>query len=93
MSKHQSLTGDLSSPAHEQHYTVQEVAKLWAWSVDTVRRVFADEPGVLKHSHARVSGRGRPHVMLSIPASVLERLHEQRSAGFGLKIQSRGGRV
>lgn len=31
----------------ERHWTVAEVAKLWGVSKDTVRRLFAKEPGVL----------------------------------------------
>lgn len=81
--------GAAASPALEQHYTVQQVAALWSMSAQTVRRMFADEPGVLKLSHPRIAGKGRPHVTLSIPASVLEWFHQQRSAGFGLEVQRR----
>jgi hypothetical protein len=31
----------------EQHYTPAEVAKLWRLDVETVRRIFQDEPGVV----------------------------------------------
>ena len=33
---------------HEQHFTPAQIAKQWGISVHTVRRLFADIPGVLK---------------------------------------------
>lgn len=78
--------------AVEQHYTVQEVAKLWGWSENTVRRELSDYPGVLKTGGGpRLSGKGRSRVMLRFPASVLERFHEERSRGFGSKVERRRG--
>ena len=32
----------------EKHYSPQELAKVWGVSVQTIRDVFRDEPGVLK---------------------------------------------
>ncbi len=78
--------------AFEQHYTVQEVAKLWAMSPDTVRRLFEDDPQVLKVSMPRLLKNARkrkPRVSLSIPASALERLHHQQTGGFRLEVKSR----
>lgn len=37
-----------TSIAHDQHYTVGELAKRWHLSPNTVRRLVADEPGVIK---------------------------------------------
>jgi hypothetical protein len=34
--------------ALEKHYSPQEVAKFWGLSPDTIRKLFQDEPGVLK---------------------------------------------
>ena len=82
------------SAAIEQHYSIQQVAELWGVSADTVRRLFEDEAGVLKIAMPSVSKRIRkhkPHVLLRIPASVLERLHTQQASGFRLEVQ-RGGR-
>ena len=60
--------------AAERHYTIQEIAELWKVSTMTVRRCFEDQPGVLKLSFGRrLAGKGRPHVTLRIPESVLER--------------------
>lgn len=81
----------MSAPAVERHYTIQEIAELWKVSAMTVRRCFEDQPGVLKLSFGRrLAGKGRPHVTLRIPESVLERFYQQRSAGFRLEVQ--GGR-
>src|SRR6266436_2035039 len=33
--------------ALERHYSVRQVAELWCWSDDTVRRRFRHEPGVI----------------------------------------------
>ncbi len=37
-----------TSIAHDQHYTVSELAKRWHLSPNTVRRLVVDEPGVIK---------------------------------------------
>ena len=55
----------------ERHYSVTEVAKLWALSRDSVRRLFRREPGVLV--------MGDRYVTLRIPESVLERVHRRLS--------------
>jgi hypothetical protein len=47
---------------------------MWNVSVETVRRLFQNEPGVLVlGGHA--SGRKRRYTTLRIPQSVLERVH------------------
>lgn len=80
------------SVATERHYTVREVAKLWGISEMTVARIFQDEDGVLKLSMPRgLAAKRAPRVSLRIPASVLERVHEQRSGGWTSKIQLRRG--
>lgn len=82
----------LPGQAFERHYSVGEVAEMWGFDTQTIRRLFQDEPGVLKISMPRLIGANRkhkPHVHLRIPASVLQRFHEQRAAGFGLKVQRR----
>jgi transcriptional regulator GlxA family with amidase domain len=55
----------------ERHYSVSEVANLWALSRDSVRRLFRREPGVL--------AMGDRYVTLRIPESVLERVHRRLS--------------
>jgi hypothetical protein len=63
--------------AHEEkHYSVPELAELWNLSQDTIRRLFADEPGVLVLSN-RDGGRNRcrRYATRLIPESVVRRVH------------------
>jgi len=46
--------------ALEKHYTVAQIAELWGWSDDTVRRTFRDEPGVIAIMHPERRGK-RPY--------------------------------
>ena len=64
--------------ALERHYTADEVAAMWRLDATTVRKIFRDEPGVLKigEQHRRAK---RGYVTLRIPESVVRRFHEQRS--------------
>jgi hypothetical protein len=62
--------------ALEKHYTVAQIAELWGWSDDTVRRTFRHEPGVIAITHPERRGK-RPYSKLSIPESVLLRVHER----------------
>ena len=82
--------------ATEQHYSPAKVAELWGISQATVRRIFEDQPGVLKISMPRLlkmsERKHRPHVRLSIPASVLARVHEQWTAAQS-EIRMRGRAV
>ena len=64
--------------ATEKHYTVQQVAKMWGYSDETIRRLFKDEKGVLKIGRAGTRFR-RQRWQMSIPESVLIRVHNQRS--------------
>jgi hypothetical protein len=74
----------------ERHFKISEIAELWNVSEDVVRRMFADEPGVLKFGlPTRLVGRGkykRRYSYLRIPESVLqrvqERLMQKRSPGM-----------
>jgi len=66
--------------ALERHFTVSEVADLWSLSKDTIRSLFRDEPGVLKlNSPERRHKRG--YLVLRIPESTLQRVHERLRAG------------
>jgi hypothetical protein len=60
----------------ERHYSVQEVAKLWGISRQTVTRLFAGEPGILPIGHGETR-RKRAYYMLKIPESVLIRVHRK----------------
>ena len=66
----------MSSAALEKHYRVRELAALWGFSDNTIIRVFASEPGVVRLE----SGAGRrKYTTLSIPESVALRVHERLS--------------
>ena len=80
------------SAALEKHYRVRELAALWGFSDNTIIRIFASEPGVIRLE----SGVGRrKYTTLSIPESVALRVHErlgqepfqtQLSAGNPLRV-------
>jgi len=65
--------------AFERHFTVNQVAELWGLSDNTVRRVFRDEPGVLRTQIPTLRARKRQNVTLRIPESVVHRVHSRLS--------------
>lgn len=63
----------------ERHYTPKELAAVWRLDQTTIRRLFIDEPGVLKiGKSARRDGK-RGYLSLRIPESVAQRVHGERS--------------
>jgi hypothetical protein len=62
--------------ALEKHYTVKEVASMWSLSDFTIRKIFKDEPGVIKIGEGERRYK-RSHFVLRIPESVLIRTHEK----------------
>lgn len=63
----------------ERHWTPQELAEIWKLDTSTVRKIFADEPGVLKVGKSgRRDGR-RDYVTLRIPDSVAAKVHRERT--------------
>ena len=64
--------------AFEKHYSVKEIAALWGYSTETIRRLFRNEKGVLKIGSPGTRFK-RQRFQLSIPESVLIRVHNQRS--------------
>lgn len=65
--------------ALEKHYSVQELAQRWSLSQRTIRRLFADEPGVLRYGHG-YKKRLQAYVTLRIPESVVVRVHAKLGA-------------
>ena len=63
----------------ERHYRPKELSEMWGFSEDTIRRWFADEPGVLKVGGSYHRNGKRGYVSLSIPESVAQRIHLARS--------------
>jgi hypothetical protein len=60
----------------ERHYAPGEIAELWHLDVETVRRIFLREPGILV-LQAPVKRGKRPYKTIRIPQSVLERVHKR----------------
>ena len=68
-----------SEIALERHYTVREIAKMWAVSENTARRTFEHEAGVLCFGPDE-SRFKRKRKLLRVPESVLIRVHQQQRA-------------
>lgn len=60
--------------ASEKHYSVIEIAKLWALSEKTVRRIFEQESGVIHWSREETVHK-RGYRTLRVPETVLHRVH------------------
>jgi hypothetical protein len=63
----------------EQHYTPEQLAKLWGLSVETIRRMFREEPGVLVIDRPETR-RKRGYKSIRIPASVAVRVHQRHQS-------------
>jgi len=61
--------------ALEKHFT-GEVAALWGLSEDTIRRLFRDDPSVLKIGVGEKRFK-RGYISLRIPESTVLRVHEK----------------
>ena len=62
----------------EKHFTPQELAECWKFSVSTILRMFQDEPGVFKVGKSRRRDGKRDYVTLRIPESVARRVYCQK---------------
>jgi hypothetical protein len=58
----------------QENFTVADIASLWKVSIDTIQRMFEDEPGVLPIGKLR--GKRRT---IRIPRAVMERVKKRRS--------------
>jgi hypothetical protein len=75
-----ALQSQLESSVHaERHYAVTEIAEMWNLSVDKVRELFGEEPGVLVIGEQDRRHKRR-YVTLRIPRSVVERVHLRLSS-------------
>lgn len=66
----------LRIPALEKHYSISEIAELWALSEKTVRRMFENQPGVLAWGTDGAVGR-RAYRSMRVPESVMIRIHQR----------------
>lgn len=64
---------------NEQFRTVAEVAEMLGVSRDTVRRLFANEPGVIDLGRREATRGKRRYRLLRIPSAVVARFLERRS--------------
>jgi hypothetical protein len=62
--------------ANEKHYSVIEIANLWALSEKTVRKIFEREPGVILWGTAETSHK-RGYRTLRVPETILHRVHRK----------------
>jgi hypothetical protein len=62
------------SAASEKHFSPNELAEQWGFSVDTIRDIFRNEPGVLKHKN---NGAKRSYTTLRIPERIAIRVHSR----------------
>lgn len=65
-----------SETSFERHYRLAELSAIWRIGRETVRKLVADEPGVLRIK----LGRKKSHVTYSVPESVAERIHRKLSS-------------
>ncbi len=68
---------DLRGPRGDQFFTVEEVARRLAFSTSKIRRMFENEPGVIKvgNPSRRLSGKlKRRYYTLRIPQSAYDHM-------------------
>lgn len=63
----------------ERHWTVPDLAAAINLSCDTIRRIFSDEPGVIRIFKPKKNKRR--HVMLLIPESIVLRVFGRMTIG------------
>jgi len=67
-----------TAPAFDEpHYSVADLGTLWGLDQSTIRRMFQDQPGVLKIGKAGRRDGKRDYMTLRIPRSVARRFHTQ----------------
>lgn len=62
--------------AFQKHYSVVELSKLWGFSQKTLRRLFVDEPGIIKIAHEETRQK-RGYTSVRIPEYVAKRVHRR----------------
>ena len=73
------MSGDMGKAAFERHFTADELGEIWKLDPTTIRRMFQDEPGVLKIGKANRRDGKRDYVTLRIPEAVALRVYQERS--------------
>lgn len=62
-----------------RHFTAAELAEIWKLDETTIRRLFQDEPGVLRIGKSNRRDGKRDYITLRIPEAVAVRVYEERS--------------
>jgi hypothetical protein len=62
-----------------RHFTPAELAESWKVDETTIRRIFIEQPGVLKLGRQLPGRKRRSYVTLRIPAHVAARVYLERS--------------
>jgi hypothetical protein len=76
MVNEESSSVSAAGPAFERHYSVKDISGMWGLGVDLIRRIFADEEGVIRIRHPEILHK-RGYTTLSIPESVVRRVHRR----------------
>lgn len=63
-------------PVPERHYKVSELSELWLFSEGTIRRLFNQEPGVLKIARKATRAK-RSYTSLRIPERIAQRVYRR----------------
>lgn len=66
--------------AFERHFTPRQLAEIWILDESTIRRLFLDEPGVLKYTRSKPRSGRREYITLRIPESVARRVYARRKS-------------
>jgi hypothetical protein len=74
--KRSSGAAPLQDLALEKHYSATDLSRLWGLSEKTIRRLFINEPGVVKLGREETRFK-RAYVTLRIPESVVQRVHRR----------------
>jgi hypothetical protein len=65
---------------NEKYFDLSELAATWGLSVETIRKLFANDPGVVKMPSASGPKGRRRYCIFRIPSSAAARLHKRLSA-------------
>lgn len=68
--------------AFEPHFSVQQVSKMWGLGVDVIRRLFADQEGVIHITHPETLHK-RSYQTSRISESALRRVHRKLTRTSG----------
>jgi hypothetical protein len=70
--------GDAVPDPLERHFSPEVLAQIWGFDTSTIRRMFQDEPGVLKVGKSGRRDGKRDYITLRIPESVVQRVYREK---------------